>query len=267
MPTDPVRVRAAAQHLFEALDRGDPFEPLPVECAPRDPEEAYAIQSLLQSLRAPRLGPVAGWKIAGAARARRTTLPPEAPILAGIHASRILHGPATLRAADYLHLGLECGIVLQLGVDVPPRAAPADGAQAAHFVRAAMPAFEVLDDRGLRRPPPPALIRDVIAANAATEGLVVGPGVIGGHRLGLADLRALLRIRDMFAGEATARATAGDPLDALARLIRTLMARGVPLPAGTLVSTGSLGPTRHLIAGEDAVLRIDGLGEVAVSVV
>ncbi len=156
-----------------------------------------------------------------------------------------------------------CEIVLELGVDVPPRAAPADGTQAAGFVRAAMPAFVVLDDRGLRLPPPPGLIRDLIAANAATEGLVVEPGVVGGHRLRLADLRTVLRIRDMFAGEATARATAGDPLDALARLIRTLTA----LPAGTRVSTGSLGPTRHLIAGEDAVLRIDGLGEVAVAVV
>lgn len=160
-----------------------------------------------------------------------------------------------------------CEIVLELGVDVPPRAAPADGTQAARFVRAAMPAFVVLDDRGLRLPPPPGLIRDLNAANAATEGLVVEPGVVGGHRLRLADLRTVLRIRDMFAGEATARATAGDPLDALARLIRTLTARAVPLPAGTRVSTGSLGPTRHLIAGEDAVLRIDGLGEVAVAVV
>jgi 2-keto-4-pentenoate hydratase len=267
VPIDPDRTRAAAQHLLEAFARGDGFEPLPAACAPRDSDEAYAIQSLLQSMRAPTLGPIAGWKIAGAARARRVTLDSDAPILAGLHASRILPGPATLRAADYVHLELHCEIVLELGVAVPPGAAPADGMQAARFVRAAMPAFEVLDDRGLRLPPPPALLRDVIAANAGTAGLIVGPGVVGGHRLALADLRTVLRIRNLFAGEATARATVGDPLEALARLIRALAARGVPLPAGTLVSTGSIGPPRYLIAGEDAALRIDGLGEVAVSVV
>lgn len=108
-------------------------------------------------------------------------------------------------------------------------------------------------------------MEDRLAADAGNAGLVVGRPVTAWAGLGLADLRVRLLTRERFAGEDTPRATAGDPFESLAWLIRTLSARGVPLPAGTLVTTGSLGPTHFLVAGDDAVLSIDGLGEVAVA--
>lgn len=264
---DPDRARTAASLLHESIERREPFAPLPRECAPRDLEEAYAIQARLQAMRAPALGPIVGWKIAGAARSRTRMLGVDEPLRGGIHATQVHRDRATLRAADHVHLGVECEIAIELGVDVPPGSRPVDGAQAARFVGRACPAFEIVDDRFLQYPPPPRLVLDGVACNAGNAGLIVGAGMHDTTGLDLGALRAMLRVRGGFAGESTAHETAGDPLDTLAWLIRSLSSRGVPLPAGTLVSTGSLGPTRFLEAGEDAVLSIERLGEVRVTVV
>jgi 2-oxo-3-hexenedioate decarboxylase/2-keto-4-pentenoate hydratase len=267
VPIDPDRVRTAARRLLDALEHREPFEPLSADCAPRDFKEAYAIQARLQAMRAPALGPIAGWKVAGTSPARMRLLGLDAPMMGGIHASQVHRGAAVLRAADHVHLGLECEIAFELAVDVPPGTTPSGGGQAARLVGAVMPAFEILDDRGLPYPTPARLVRDAIAANGGNAGLVVGRGTRTWDTTALADLRAQLHVRGRFAGESTARESAGDPLDALAWLVRALSARGVGLPAGTLVTTGSLGPTHFLEAGENAVLEIEGLGEVAVEVV
>ncbi len=267
MPPDPDRIRTAASLLHEALDLREPFVPLPDDCAPRDIGEAYAVQASLQAMRAPALGPIVGWKIAGASRARAKMLGLDEPLRGGIHASLCHRGACTLRKSDYAHLGIECEIVLEIGVDVPPGAAPVDGAQAAAYVRAAMPGFEVVDDRYMQYPPPARMLLHNLAANAGNAGLVVGRGVTDWRGLALADLRAECRVRGRFAGESTARETVGDPLDSLAWLIRGLSARGIRIAAGTLVATGSLGPTRFLQSGEDAEAVIEGLGAVRVAVV
>ena len=101
---DPDRTRTAANLLHESIERREPFAPLPRECAPRDLEEAYAIQARLQAMRAPALGPIVGWKIAGAARSRTRMLGVDEPLRGGIHATQVHRDRATLRAADHGHL-------------------------------------------------------------------------------------------------------------------------------------------------------------------
>ena len=54
----------AAARLFEAHLRRERFAPLPEGLAPRNAEDAYAIQDAFVALRAAKLGPLAGYKIA-----------------------------------------------------------------------------------------------------------------------------------------------------------------------------------------------------------
>jgi 2-oxo-3-hexenedioate decarboxylase/2-keto-4-pentenoate hydratase len=63
------------------------------------------------------------------------------------------------------------------------------------------------------------------------------------------------------AGRGTGADVLGHPHNALAWLANHLAARGTPLRAGMVVSTGSIVSTKWPKAGEAVVVAIDGLGE------
>ena len=58
------RIARAAQWLCDAHEQRQRFYPLPKDLAPRNAEEAYAIQDEFVALRARKLGALGGYKIA-----------------------------------------------------------------------------------------------------------------------------------------------------------------------------------------------------------
>ena len=63
MPIDQ-RIQAAVNLLQQQHANRQPFSRLPEQFAPRDADEAYAIQELFRQLREPSLGRTAGYKVA-----------------------------------------------------------------------------------------------------------------------------------------------------------------------------------------------------------
>ena len=166
----------------------------------------------------------------------------------------------SLRTADFVNLRLESEIALKLGADLPASGAPWTRDKVAPAVAGAMPAFELLEDRN---------------ADYAHD------------RSGVADRRELLERRRgrrrakagirRGAGRNTGRLTVGgkaagegaaeDPFATLAWLANNFAERGRDLTAGMVVITGSLIPTVSIAAGQRAVFRVEGLGEVVMDAV
>src|SRR6185436_14021121 len=138
----------AAARLYEAHQRRERFAPLPPGLAPRSAEDAYAIQDAFVALRADRLGAIAGYKIALSSAEMQRFVGVDTP-QAGVMLESTLHRtPARVRAADYVRLIVEFEVAFEMSADLPAADAPYTRESLEPFVRAAMPALELADDRG-----------------------------------------------------------------------------------------------------------------------
>lgn len=109
--------------------------------------------------------------------------------------------------------------------------------------------FSELSDLGAR-----AIVSD-FGNNA---GLILGPAIPGWHALPLDALTARTTINGSLAGEGNAANVAGGPLAALRFLADHLAARGRPLRADDLVSTGMTTGIHHVHPGDRATVAFLG---------
>jgi len=131
----------AAARIFEAHERRERFAPLPEELAPRSPDEAYAIQDAFVALRAAKLGPIAGYKIALSSPEMRRFVGVDSPQAGMILRSQVRRSPAKVRAADYVRLLVEFEVAVEMGDDLPVADAPFSRERVMQAVGAVMPAI------------------------------------------------------------------------------------------------------------------------------
>lgn len=264
MSTD--RPARAAAYLEEQHRLRAAFDELPGEFAPRSVDEAYAIQESFRSLRAPRLGEVAGHKVALTSTVMQEMLKFYSPFAGSIHAGIVHRSGAQLRLDDYIHLGIECELAAVLGRDLPASGAPYTREQVAQAVDTLSPAFELVDDRHADYKKIAALIFTLIADNAWNAGIVLGPPTRGWRGLDLAELRGVVRINGETAGEGHGRDVLGHPFDALTWCLNTRLSQGQVVRAGMVVMTGSMIATKFVSRGDHLRFGVDGLGEVEVRI-
>ncbi|TRO94410.1 2-keto-4-pentenoate hydratase [Glycocaulis profundi] len=225
---------------------------------------AYAVQD--RSIAA-RGEPVAGWKIGlippawrEKAGAERLTGPIFAPLVRG-------HAPGQIHAMEVFEGGfaaVEAEFVFRLTEDAPVSGDLSDDrlaeiAGALHVgVEIASSPFAGINDRG-----PMSVVSDF----GNNNGLILGPEIEGWREIALEDLPANVRIDGRTVGEATAAALPGGPLGALRFLIDLMAARGIALPAGTLVSTGAATGVHEAPPGAGSVVSFGRHGEIALELV
>ncbi|AEG92264.1 2-keto-4-pentenoate hydratase [Ramlibacter tataouinensis] len=215
--------------------------------------DAYAIQDA--TLRV--LGPHGGWKV-GAASAQAM------PNCAPLPSSGLLPGGATLARPGAALRGIELEVAVRLGRDLLPDGRVLPAAEIVAAVDALLPAIEVVDTRLAegRQSPPPVQLADLQSHDVLVTGAA---SALKPARLDLASLRCRL----WFDGSPAADTVGGHPTRDIWSLLAWLAvhceARGLPLRAGQVVTTGSC--TGLLFAPASARVRgeIDGLGEVALS--
>jgi 2-keto-4-pentenoate hydratase len=252
---------AAAQYIDEAHARGARYENLPAAIAPTSVAEAYAVQEALCRLWAPRLGAVAGLKIATTTKVMQQLMGIDHPCAGMIFASRIHASPAVIRKADYVNVRVECELAVRLGRDLREEHAPYTAATVRPAVAEVMAAFELIEDRAADYKTCRAL--SLIADNAWNGGIVVGAGVPAPASSDLDGIGGSLA-RD---GRPAGNGKTDDPLGALAWLANLAVERGRPMSAGMVVITGSVIATVDIAAGERLSFVLDGIGECALAAV
>jgi 2-keto-4-pentenoate hydratase len=258
--------KAAAKRLLEAHERREQFAPLPPELAPRDAEEAYAIQDCYVARRAERLGVIAGYKIALSSRDMQRFVGVDAPQAGVMLASTLHRTPASVRAADYVRLIVEFEIAVEMAADLPAADAPYTRERIAPFVRAVMPALELADDRNadysqLARHP-----LELIADNAWNEGAVLGVPIEDWRAIDLAAVRGVATINGRVVGEGMGAAAMGHPLEAVTWIANHLAAHGRGLVFRDVVITGSIITTKTVRAGDLVRFSVAQLGGVELRV-
>jgi 2-keto-4-pentenoate hydratase len=221
----------AADMLLAAYRDGRQFVELPEALRPRTMSEGYDVQDRLVAALGAK---PAGWKLAiGSHRGKRSSGVGRS--IAGRVLRDRLHGEgAELRMPHAGAVTIEFEIAYVIARDIPPDAPVVPAAEVVGETRAA---FELVLSRFVDRRAVgwPSFAAD----NSAFQALVLGPAFATGDRAAIA--RSLAVEVD---GAERVRAVTGedetDPLAALTDLMAVARERGLTIPAGSIVSTGTL---------------------------
>ena len=260
------RAEALADRLFaEHADR-QLFRPVRGDERPESLEEGYRVQHLLNERYAGAgRGAAAGYKVGLTSAAIRELCKAHQPISGVIFESTVRRSPARIALADFVHLGIEFELAVEIGRAFRPGDAPFTLGDAEARVDACMPAFELIDDRHADYDDIDAL--SILVDNSWCGGVVLGPRRTDWRALDLASTPASLGINDTAPEPAVTGAAMGHPLNSLVWLADQLAGRGTPLEAGMIVMTGSTLATRFPDVGDRFVYEIEGLGMVRAEIV
>jgi 2-oxo-3-hexenedioate decarboxylase/2-keto-4-pentenoate hydratase len=249
----------AARFIDEAHCTRARYRNLPEGLAPATVAEAYAAQAALLELWEPRLGPIAGLKIATTTKVMQALMGIDHPCMGTIFAARVYASPALIAKADFVNVRIECELAVRLGRDLPKAAAPYTRESVRGAISEVMAAFELIEDRFADYKSSRAL--SLIADNAWNGGIVLGPARPLPAGLDLDGIAGTLGSN----GKAIGTGKTDDPLGALAWLANQAAECGRPVTAGMVVITGSVIPTVDIAGGERLDFALDGIGAVSLS--
>ena len=253
------RAAEAAGFIDEAHRARARYRNLPEAIAPSTVAEAYAAQAALCDLWGPRLGPIAGLKIATTTRVMQELMGIDHPCMGTIFAARVYASPATIAKAEFINVRVECELAVRLGRDLPDAGAPYTRESVRGAVAEVMAAFELIEDRFADYKSSKAL--SLIADNAWNGGVVLGRAVPLAAGLDLDGIAGALSGN----GRRLGTGKTDDPLGALAWLANQAAECGRPMTAGMVVITGSVIPTVDIAAGERLDFTIEGIGKASLS--
>jgi 2-keto-4-pentenoate hydratase len=255
---DPEKV---ARYVIAEHARRADYRNLPAEIAPANIGEAYAAQLALVRLLAPSNGGVAGLKIATTTKIMQQLMGIDHPCGGTIFEKTVHASPAKLRLADYQHVVIECELAVRLARDLPASGAPYSAQSVAPAVGAAMPAFELIEDRNADYKQTSAF--SIIADNCWNAGIVLGAPVAYDPARSLVGVAGRLAINDSRTHEGRTE----DPLGTLAWIANLAVGQDRPLAAGMVVITGSVIPTLPIAPGDRFVFSLEGFGSTEVTAV
>jgi 2-oxo-3-hexenedioate decarboxylase/2-keto-4-pentenoate hydratase len=257
--SDPIReaARTIADHRLTRR----PLPALAPGLRPAEEASAYRVQHALHSLlTAAGAGEVVGHKIGCTTAVMQAFLRIPNPCAGGVFASTVYRTPARVLHASFLHVGVECEIVVRLGRDLDAAGAPYTRDKVAAAVDACMAGMEIVDDRYVdyKTLDTPTLIAD----DFFDAGAVLGAPVTTWHALDVPSLAGVTRINGVEVGRGRGADVMGHPFEALAWLANNLAMRGERIKAGEFVFTGSVVETKWVNRGDRVEMEIDGLGRV-----
>ena len=231
------RVAAAADFLAELRRTRDVAQALPEACRPGEASEAYAVQAaLVERLLAPSQGHAVGYKVACTNKLAQDLLRVDGPFCGRLLSPTVYAAPARLAAGDFVHRIIEAEFAFEMGDTVPAAAEPYTAASIAPFVRAVLPAIEIVDWHYVEWTAAGAL--SLIADNAIHGAWIAGEPYTAWRELDLATHDVRLIVNGQVTTQGSGAAVLGHPLNVLAWLANELPRFGGALKAGDRVSTG-----------------------------
>ncbi len=231
---------AIARRLFDNWTTKRQFETMAGDLAIASVADGYAAQQRLQALHIPQRGKIVGRKIALSSKAMQQMIGFDTPIAGAIFAGDVHASPARIKAADFVRLGMEFELAIELNADVAPQAEPHSAQSVYALIETVRPCFELVEDRNADYANLDPLT--LLADNAWCGGIVLGGEVAHWRALDLNDIPTVVA-QDGVADE-PANTGAADPLGSLAWVLNHFSARGIGLSKGEQIITGSAVKTR-----------------------
>jgi 2-keto-4-pentenoate hydratase len=253
-----------ADRLFEENKNRVRFTPIRDDLRPASMADGYRVQDLLNArYAADGRGPIAGYKIGLTSEKIRQMCNVHEPIAGSIYRSTVHRSPAAIRLGDFMHLGLEFELAVEMARDVPAAALPLDAESVAEYVAACLPAFELIEDRNADYGDLDAM--SIMVDNGWCGGIVLGEASGDWKAIDFRTNPVAMHLNGAFVENGVTGDAMGHPFESVAWVAGLLAGQGKQLKAGEIVMTGSTLATRFPEAGDEYRYEIDGLGEVGAS--
>lgn len=253
----------AAEVIRHCWSSGDAVDYVKGDLWPDTPEQGYAVQALIETLRRE---PVVGWKIAATAIAGRSHINVDRP-LAGRLFPSICHQDAAVIPFGRNRMAVaEAEFVFTLGSDLPPRRSLYTDSEVADSIESLHPGLELPDSRfrNFTLPGTAGLIAD----NACASNFVLGaPTSTNFDPYSLAEHETSLIINDEEVTSGHGRDALDGPLNAMVWIANTLSDLGLGLKAGQFITTGVTGMPSAIQAGDKICADLGKYGSVSATVI
>ena len=254
--------RELADRLFSENKTHAPFRPIRDSLRPATMEAGYHVQDLLNARYSEDgRGSIAGYKVGLTSEKIRELCGVHEPIAGAIFQSTVHRSPANLKLADFMHLGIEFELAVEIAKDVPADAPPRDAESVRDYVAACLPAFELIEDRNADYGDLDAL--SIMVDNSWCGGIVLGQAEGDWRALDFKTNPVAMYLNDEFVENGVTGDAMGHPFESVAWLAGLLAGQGKQLRAGMVVMTGATLATRFPQAGEEYCYEVEGLGSVS----
>jgi len=250
---------AASERLLAAATSATPCAPVRDIIAATDVVTAYTAQRLTTD----RIVAERGWRVCGrkiglTSPAVQAQLGVDQPDFGTLFAE-LAHGDGqVVPMGDLLQPRIEAEVALVLDDDLDRgRHTVADVLRATAFL---LPALEIVDSRIAGWD---ITFVDTVADNASAGRFVLGTVPVPVATVDLAAVAMTMEVGGEPRSTGSGSACLGNPLFAAVWLADTMSRLGTPLRAGDVVLTGALGPMVDVVAGDEVVATIEGLGRVS----
>ena len=245
--------------LYTALTTREVIEPLTSRHADITVEDAYHIQQRMLARRLEQGETVVGKKIGVTSAAVMNLLGVNQPDFGYMLDGMIYNEGDAIPWNRLIQPKAEGEIAFMMKRDLMgPGVTAADVLAATEGV---MTCFEIVDSR-IRDWK--IKIQDTVADNASCGVFVLGDRLVDPRDVDLIACGMVLEKNGEVAATGAGAATLGNPLNAMVWLANTLGRLGIPLKAGEIVLSGSLGPMIPVKPGDSLRVSIGGIGGCSV---
>ncbi|MGA5428234.1 2-keto-4-pentenoate hydratase [Streptomyces koyangensis] len=228
-------------------------------------DDAYHVQALGSELRAARGDGLVGVKLGFTSKAKALQMGVSDVIFGRLYAKGEYPDGGSVAMEDFIHPRVEPEVAFRLGARFDARAAADPEAELRAAIDAVAPGLEIIDSRYANFQ---FSLTDVVADNTSAAGFVTGawqPADLTAPDVRFDDRPVTLEIDGVAAATGSTSDILGDPVLALPAIARMAAARGVVLPAGSVLLAGAATAAVALPGGVTVRAAVQGLGSVRVT--
>jgi 2-oxopent-4-enoate/cis-2-oxohex-4-enoate hydratase len=254
---DSQKIKQFGDELFTSWQSRIAIDPLTEREPSITVEEAYQVQQHLIARRLALGDRIVGKKIGLTSRVVQKALGVNEPDFGQLLASMVVTD--SVEAASMLQPRAEGEVAFLLEHDLQgPGVTNADVIRA---TRAVMPCFEIVDSR-IRNWK--IKLQDTVADNGSSARFVLGDRAVPIAEVDLATCGMVLEKNGVIESTGAGAAALGSPVNCVTWLANALGKLGMPLKAGEIILSGSLGAMLPAAAGDVFNLSIGGLGNASI---
>lgn len=249
-----------AEKLRIAYEERTAIDPLRTEIGTEDLDFAYAIQNVNTQFRLDRGARVVGKKIGLTNKAVQAQLGIDQPDFGMLFNDMEILNGSSISVKELMQPKAEAEIAFVLGEDLDGSGLTIVDLLAS--IDYALPAIEIV---GSRIKDWNIKITDTIADNASASHFVVGHTPRTMDEFDVIKCKMKMTKNGELISEGSGVDCLGSPLNAMLWLANKMIEMGSPLRAGELIFSGALGPMGNIVANDQIMIDIEGLGHVSVT--
>ena len=225
-------------------------------------EDAYEVQDALEKLWLWK-GKLAGYKLALTSKPIQALFGVDTPMRGNIFSKTVLYGNQKISITDYVHLGVEFELAVEIGEDFGANCKEMNVSDCMSKVAAVYPAFELIDDRN-------ADYSTVDLISATADNSWNGSNILGNRQRNFKHLDFDNNLVTKSVNKKKEKSITGaaleNPFNSVLWIANSISKFGKELRKGQIIMTGSTFATYFPNKGDKILYEVEGIGKISIEI-